>query len=58
MVLPHNKGNGIDTNQKMKFPILGTGYIKLICWPRWSHGNPQTAQATAKAIDYSLQTEA
>jgi hypothetical protein len=33
----------------------GLGYIHLSCWPKGSHGNPQTTQAMGKTIGYSLK---
>lgn len=33
------------------------GYIQLSCWPRWSHGKPQSTQAIAKITGCSPQLD-
>lgn len=41
----------------MKSPVPGMGYICLSFGPKGLHGNPQTAQAIAKAIGCFLQID-
>lgn len=38
-----------------QIPVLGLGYIKLICWSKKFHVNTQTSQMAAKTIGCSPQ---
>lgn len=41
---------------QIKQPVLGLGYIELICWPIGFYENPQTTKSVANTIGCSSQT--
>jgi len=47
---PNDEVSGTPAGPQTKLPVTELGFIQLSCWPRESHGNPQTMQAVARIM--------